>query len=100
MFLPLSFEYTDRDASHFGRMEEQDVSYLFHMTSQKLNVVLQAAKDVLQTVNMIFETHGRALVGYCIWYRYKHDSVETYAKYITRVACHNVIHAELSAPVT
>lgn len=98
-FLPLFFEYTERNAAQFGTMEELEDGLVYHMTSdQKQNVALEAAKDVIRTVNIFFETHGRGLVDYCIWYGDKFESVDTYAKFITLVACHHVVHAGLSAP--
>lgn len=67
-------------------------------SKQKLHVILHAARDVLTTIDMIYDAHGRGIVDYCIWYREAHESVETYAKYITVVACHCVVHSELLAP--
>ena len=98
-FLPLFYDYSARDEDRFGRVEERDEGYLYHASAeQKQNVVLQTAKDVLVTINLIYETHGRGIVDYCIWYREHHDSFDTYARYVTLVACHNVVHSELLAP--
>jgi hypothetical protein len=98
-FLPLFFEYKDRDNDTYGVVDVSDNGYEFRMnTAQKLQVILQAARDVVRTIDMIFEVHGRGIVDYCIWYRETHESVETYAKYVTVVACHCVVHSKLLAP--
>ena len=98
-FLPLFFEREPRDEQQFGSMVEDEDNIIYHMTTaQKTNVVIQASKDVLTTVNLIFDVHGKGLVDYCIWYREQYESYDTYAKYITLVCCHNVVHSLLIAP--
>ena len=98
-FLPLFFEYEARDIDRFGSMEETDDGYTYHMTSQqKMNIVIRASEDVVETVNRIFDVHGRGLVDYCLWYRERFECTDSYARLVTRVACHNVVDAELLAP--
>ena len=98
-FLLLFFEYKDRDNDKYGVVDVSDDGCEFRInTCQKLQVILQAAHDVVKTIDMIFDVHGRGIVDYCIWYRETRESVETYAKYITVVACHCVVHSKLLAP--
>lgn len=98
-FLTLFFEYKKRDEKLHGILKVSKNGSEFLMNSkQKLQVILQAARDVLTTIDLFYHVHGRGIVDYCIWYREAHESVETYAKYVTIVACHCVVHSELLAP--
>ena len=62
------------------------------------NIALQAAKDVMSTLGKILKVHGRAVLGYAIWYRQNHEGSLTHSAYITRDTCHQIAHINFMAP--
>ena len=64
---------------------------------QKLNLIEKAAKDVISCINLIGNTHQRAIIDYCVWYRENHDE-DTYEKAITKLASHCVVHSDFMTP--
>lgn len=66
--------------------------------AQKLAAIVQGCKDVLECVGRILAAHGRGVLDYCVWYRENHREEDTYAKYIAKIASHNVVHANFLAP--
>lgn len=67
---------------------------------QKMCIVIQAMKDVLQTVSQILLKHGRGILDYAVWYRENgpNDAGTPYQKYITEIACHCIVHTSFIAP--
>ena len=96
----LFFNAAGRDADIFGVFSEAtDGTVSFSMdTEQKVNVVEQAVKDVIATIDKIGIHHKRAVLDYAVWYREKHQEMTTYAEYITWVACCAIVHVNFMAP--
>ena len=63
-----------------------------------LNIVKQAMMDVLETVNLIYLRHKRSMLDYAVWYQENMQSTSTYEDFITLVAAHCIVHANLIAP--
>ncbi len=96
----LFFNTTARDTTQFGTFTEAtDGTVTFGMdTAQKLNLVEQAVKDIISTVDKIGRHYQRAVLDYAVWYREKHPELTTYQEYITSVACCSIVHVDFLAP--
>lgn len=96
----LFFRYTSRDSSIFGVATEDQVGRMIvdSTPAQRVNIVVQAAKDVLTCINQIGARHRRSLVEYAIWFREHFQNMDTYELYITRIACHCLVHEDFLAP--
>ena len=65
---------------------------------QKIEAIMQAIVDIFITINAILVKHQRGVLDYAIWYRERAGDADTYSKYITLVACHCIVHANLLVP--
>lgn len=65
--------------------------------NQRIAAAVRAAEDVFLTLNLILDVHGREILDYAVWYRERHPEVDTYAKLITLVTCHCIIHSDFLA---
>jgi hypothetical protein len=89
-----------RDTAVFGRLvlDEAGEAVSVPNTAQKTAAVIQACKEMLHTVGLFLENHGRAILDYAVWYRENHSEEDTYAQYITKIAAHCVVHSNFMAP--
>lgn len=99
-FGTLFFNAAPRDPLQFGTFSEApDGTVTFCMdTTQKLNAIEQGVWDVILCIDEIGCHHKRAVLGYAVWYCEKHPEIDTYAQYITWVACCGIVHVEFLAP--
>lgn len=66
---------------------------------QKLNIVEQGCRDILECLNIFGQVHKRSILEYSIWYREKYVSAESsYSEYITLQTCHCVVRSDFLAP--
>ena len=66
--------------------------------AHKLAIVVQACEDVLSCVHKICVVQGRGILDYAVWYRERHPQEGTYSEFITRLACHFIVHTNFLAP--
>ncbi len=100
-FFSLFHQHVPRDAEMFGETKQDAeglVSYVSVNLHQKLNAVIQAAKDIIGCLNAILRVHGRGILDYAVWYRETRAYDDTYSRYITKVACHCIVHGNFLAP--
>ena len=95
-FYQLFHAHSSRDPAMFGTV---GVDGIPNMTGpQKIEAIMQAIVDIFITINAILVKHQRGVLDYAIWYRERAGDADTYSKYITLVACHCIVHANLLVP--
>eukprot|EP00798_Chlamydomonas_sp_ICE-L_P006050 gene6050-biopygen1164 len=79
---------TSVNVADYGSLTVDDSGVpTFNMTTaQKVNAVIQGAKDVMACVDEIGTRHQRSVLDYAVWYREKHTCWDTYENYITMLA--------------
>lgn len=94
------FNYAPRDVRTFGTMAEGDLGEitLDQSTQQKVSVIEQGLKDIMHCVSLIATKYKRAMIDYAIWYRETYPREDTYDLFITRRACHLIVHTNIHAP--
>lgn len=99
-FLGCFFEHTPRDPEQFGTYSEDEEGQpsINMTTTQKLNAVIQACKDIMECTNMIILEHQKSVLDYAVWYLEKHGSWEIYSKYITMLACNCIVDTHFIVP--
>lgn len=90
---------TYNDAQTYGSLTPD--GGLTMTKQQKIACYRRATRDVLKTVADITERHQRSVIDYAMWYRERvqppdehANPTEAYAHYITRLACHCIVHSE------
>ena len=89
-----------RNEEQFGRydLSSEGVPLTSKTLDQKLAIVLQGCADIINCVLKICQRQGRAILDYAVWYREHHREEDTYSEYITRLACHFIVHTSFLAP--
>lgn len=95
-----TFYSMPRNAALFGTVTIDDEGELTSAPnlSQKIEAVIQAATDVFSCVDSIMKVHGHGVLDYAIWYREHYTKEDTYIDYITKMACHAIVHSNVVAP--
>lgn len=89
-----------RDVAKFGQPTYTDEGELVTSptSEQKTMAVLQASYDILQCVDLIMTKYKSSVLDYASWYRESHKEEDTYSDYVTKLACHFIVHTNMLAP--
>lgn len=93
----LFFQHCPRDPLIYGLYTTESHGYITSpapSSSQRNNILFQAAVDVMICLSKIVAAHQRAVLDYAVWYReeYAKKEFDSYSTYITRIACHCIVH--------
>ena len=89
-----------RDSTRFGNVALDSEGELTSAPSlqNKIEMVLEAALNIFCCVDDIMKVHGHGVLDYANFYREKYQQEGTYIDYITKVACHVIVHSNVLAP--
>ena len=92
--------HAPRDAAIYGSMatNEEGAHTFSTNLDQKVNAVMQAAKDVVHCLDKIAQHYKSAVLDYATWYREAHKEEATYSEFITRLTCHLIVHTSFLSP--
>lgn len=100
-FATMFFEYGPRDPNIFGVITQDDEgtpNFSGLTTTNKIAIIEQALTDIMTCLNLIVTKYKRSVIDYAVWYREKYPAYDTYAKYITLLTCHLIVHTDFLAP--
>jgi hypothetical protein len=81
------------DDNMFGNNDySRDCEVTFN---QKINIVIQIIKDIINYIDILLNTHQKRLQDYCTWYLDNNDkdSWDTYQTYIQFITCNSIINS-------
>lgn len=90
-FLCVKFHSSSRDHTKFGCV--RDDGTLDISPTQKLQITIQAAKDVISCLDIILLAHKLKTLDYALWYicKYHPQTENGYSSYITKITCTKII---------
>lgn len=87
-----------RDVVKYGTIDDDGSLNL--TLDQKRNVIVQASRDVMACLDVIFTMHQREVIDYAIWYidHYQRaQNINEYGKYITKITCQRILHTNFAS---
>ena len=105
--LQLFHGHAKRDFEQFGAIIKDNANRSVKMNfTNKMNMIMQAVKDVCACVEKLYTAYPSSMVGYATWYieqqsdneDEEEEEVESYSTYITKIACDCIVTCNLIPP--
>ena len=84
------------DVEKYGFIDEDRTP---HVTMpQKINIITQASRDIVQCFNRILQKHQQNMIDYAVWYKERPIQMQDYRGYIALITCKNIANKGMLAP--